>query len=143
MRLTALNISRGELDQLKTIVDQAEKLTSLDDMPARRRLNRDFHSMICATCGSGTLKRLHKIVWDRFPDWLFYEGLYRQPDTLKSRLQREIAEHRALLNAISTGDVDRGEQKSTSHIKGMKEDLLEVFEMPSHIMEEKQQQMGL
>ena len=74
---------------------------------------------------------------------MFYEGLYRQPDTLKSRLQREIAEHRALLNAISRGDLDRGEQKSTSHIKGMKEDLLEVFEMPSHIIEEKQQQMRL
>jgi DNA-binding GntR family transcriptional regulator len=143
VRLTALNISRGELDHLLTIVDQAEKLTSLDDMPARRQLNMEFHSMICTTCGSGTLKRLHKIVWGRFPDWLFYEGLHRQPDTLKSRLQREIKEHRALLNAISNGDVDRAEQISISHIVGMKGDLLEVFEIPSHIIEEKQQQMGL
>jgi len=143
VRLTALNISREELDHLKTIVDQAEKLTSLDDMPARRQLNRDFHSTICITCGSGTLKRLHKIVWDRFPEWMFYEGLYRKPDTLKSRLRREITEHRAMLNAISKGNVDRAEQISISHIKGMKEDLLEVFEIPSHIIEEKQQQMGL
>ncbi len=143
VRLTALNISRGELDHLKTIVDQAEKLTSLDDMPVRRQLNRDFHGMICTTCGSGTLKRLHKIVWNKFPDWMFYEGLYRKPDTLKSVLHREITEHRGLLNAISKGGVDRAEQISISHIKGMKEDLMEVFEIPSHIIEEKQQQMGL
>jgi len=142
-RLTAMNITRGELRTLKTIVDQAEKLTLLDDMPSRRKLNREFHSMICKACGSAILKRLHEIIWNRFPDWMLYEGLYRQPNSLKSRLQREIKEHRALLDAIANRDVSLVEQISASHIKGMKDDLKEVFGFSSHILEEKQQQMGL
>jgi len=143
VRLTAMNISRGQLKHLETIVDQAEELTSLDDMPSRRQLNREFHSMICKACGSATLCRLHEIIWNRFPDWMFYEGLYRHPNSLKPRLQREMKEHRALLDAIAKRNVDLVGEIATNHIKSTKEDLIEVFEISSHILEEKQLQMGL
>ncbi len=143
VRLTANNISSEELRQLETIVDQAKSLTALDDMPSRRQLNREFHCMICKTCGSVTLTRLHEIVWNKFPDWMFYEGLYRHPKSLKPRLKREIEEHRELVDAISKHNIDLAVQISIRHIRGMKEDLLEVFEISSHILEQKQQQMGL
>jgi DNA-binding GntR family transcriptional regulator len=74
---------------------------------------------------------------------MFYEGLYRQPKSLKSRLQRENKQHRALLDAITNREVNLAEQIVVSHIKGTKEDLLEVFEISNRILEEKQQQMGL
>jgi DNA-binding GntR family transcriptional regulator len=74
---------------------------------------------------------------------MFYEGLYRHPKSLNLRLKRENEEHHALVNAISKKDVDLAEQISIRHIRGMKEDLLEVFEISSHILEQKQQQMGL
>jgi DNA-binding GntR family transcriptional regulator len=143
VRLAAINISEEQLNNLGTIVDQAEKMTSLDDMPSRRQLNRAFHSMICNACESAMLERLIEIVWNRFPDWMFYEGLYRQQDSLKPRLQREIKEHWALLDAIAKRNVNLAEQLSVSHIKGTKEDLIEVIEINRHILEEKQQQMGL
>jgi DNA-binding GntR family transcriptional regulator len=143
VRLATMNGLREQLKNLKTIIDQAEKMTSLDDMPSRRKLNRDFHSMICKACGSDTVERLYEIVWNRFPDWMFYEGLYRQPTSLKLRLQREIKEHRALLDAITKRNVNLAEQLSVNHIKGTKEDLMEVFEITRNILDEKQQQMGL
>ena len=143
VRLTTVNISRDQLEHLAAIIDQAKKMTSLDDMPARRQLNREFHTMICKACGSATLERLHEIIWNKFPDWMFYEGLYRQPKSLKSRLQRENKQHRALLDAITNREVNLAQQIAVSHIKGMKEDLMEVFEISNRILEEKQQQMGL
>ncbi len=143
VRLMALNGSKEQLKNLGTILDQAERLTSLDDMPSRRHLNREFHSMICKACGSEILERLCEIVWNRFPDWMFYEGLYRDPNSLKPRLQRENKEHRALLDAIAKRNVDLAEQISVDHIKGMKEDLKEVFQISSRVLEEKQKQMRL
>jgi DNA-binding GntR family transcriptional regulator len=143
VRLAAINISEEQLKNLWTIVDQAEIMTSLDDMPPRRQLNREFHGMICKACGSEMLERLCGIVWNRFPDWMLYEGLYRHPKSLKPRLQREIKEHRGLLDAIAERNVNLAEQLSASHIKGTKEDLIEVFEITSHIIEDMQQQMGL
>jgi DNA-binding GntR family transcriptional regulator len=143
VRLTAINVSRVELEHLDVIVNQAKEMTSLDDMPSRRRLNREFHTMICKACGSTILERLHEIIWNRFPDWMFYEGLYRQPHSLKPRLQREDEQHRALLDSITKREVNLAEQIAVSHIKGTKEDLLEVFEISNRILEEKQQQMGL
>jgi DNA-binding GntR family transcriptional regulator len=143
VRLTATNISRAELENLEVIVNQLKKMTSLDDMPSRRQLNREFHTMICKACGSTTLERLHEIIWNRFPDWMFYEGLYRQPHSLKPRLQQENEQHRAKLDAITKREVNLAEQIAVNHIKGTKEDLLEVFEISNRIIEEKQQQMGL
>ena len=141
--LTALNISEGGIDHLGKIIDQAEKLTSLDHMPHRRQMNREFHVNISKNCGNATLKRLHEIVWNKFPDWMLYEGLYRDPNSLTPRLQREIEEHRGLLEAIANRNVNLARQITKSHIKVMKKDLIEVFEISSQVLEEKQEQMGL
>ena len=141
--LTALNMSSEDINHLGKIVDQAEKLTSLDHMPTRRQMNREFHVNISKKCGSSTLKRLHEIVWNKFPDWMLYEGLYRDPSSLPPRLRREIEEHRALLDAIANRNVKLAKQISISHIKVMKKDLIEVFNISSEIIEEKQEQMGL
>lgn len=92
VRLTTMNISREQLNNLEVIVDGTKGLTALDDMPSRRQLNRDFHSEICKACGSEFHERLCPIIWNRFPDWMLYEGLYRHPKSLKPRLQREIME---------------------------------------------------
>jgi DNA-binding GntR family transcriptional regulator len=142
-RLAVIRISSGQLKYLETIIEQAEILTKLEEMSRRRQLNRKFHGVISQASGSVSLKRLTEILWNRFPFWMLYEGLHHQPRTLKRILEREIKEHRALLNAIANRDVNLIEQISASHIKGMKDDLKEVFGISSHILEEKQQQMGL
>lgn len=141
--LAALNISKGGIDHLGKIVDQAEKLTSLEHMPSRRKMNREFHIKISKNCGNATLKRLHEIVWNKFPDWMLYEGLYRDPNSLTPRLQREIEEHRALLDAIANRNVEQAKLVCTSHIIVMKTDLIEVFEISSQVLEEKQRQIGI
>ncbi len=143
-RMAALTTFEDKLDQLTEILVKAKNLTSLEDMPNRRRLNREFHWMICKVCGNSLLERLYEIVWNRFPDWMFYEGLHRQPNTLKQRLDRENNEHWQMLKVIGTRDADLAGRLYSDHIKlFMKEDLIEVFRIPIQLLEEKQRQMGI
>ena len=143
-RSAAENRSTDQIERLQLIVDQLKKMFSLDDMPARRSLNREFHKTINESAGLGTLMRLSEIVWNRFPDWMFYEGLYKEPGTIKKRLLRENEEHKMILEAIKTCDANLAKKLSTDHIKTfMKDDLIEVFNMPSEVLEEMEKKMDL
>lgn len=141
--LAAANMPAEEIRLLQTIVDRAEQLTSLDDMTARRKANREFHGRIARRCGSPTISRLYEIVWNKYPDWMLYEGLYKDPETLAPRLQLEIDQHRAVLDEIARRDVEGARRIITSHIRVMKEDLIDVFRLSGRIIEEKERQMGL
>jgi DNA-binding GntR family transcriptional regulator len=143
-RLAAINVSNEQLERLQLLVDQSEKLTSLIDMPVRRRLNREFHETISGATGNGTLGRFYELMWNKFPDWMFYEGLYKDPDTLTIRLSREYEEHKVILDSISTHNADLAERLSSNHIKAfMRDDLIEVFNIPREFLEERERQMGL
>jgi DNA-binding GntR family transcriptional regulator len=143
-RSAAENRSTDQIERLQLIVEQSEEVSSLNDMPARRSLNREFHKTISESAGYGTLERVYEIVWNRFPDWMFYEGLYKDPDTIKKRLSREIEEHKKIFDSIATHNANLAERLSTDHIKAfMKDDLIEVFNMPSKVLDEMEKQMGL
>ena len=143
-RLAANNISSDQIERLRLIVEQSEEISSLNDMPARRSLNREFHKTISESAEHGTLERLYEIVWNRFPDWMFYEGLYKDPETITKRLSQEIEEHKRIFDSIATHNANLAERLSTDHIKiFMKDDLIEVFNMPSKVLDEMEKQMGL
>jgi len=115
-RLAAENRSTDQIERLQLIVEQSEEKTSLNDMPSRRKLNRDFHKTISESAGFRTLERLYEIVWNRFPDWMFYEGLHKDPDTITKRLSREYEEHKGILDSITTRNADLTEKLSVDHI---------------------------
>jgi len=142
-RLTAMKISNDQLEHLEAIVHEAEGLTSLDEMPSRRQLNREFHIKISKASESGALKRHLEIIWNRFPDWMLYEGLHRQLTKLENRFQREIEEHQALLEAFAERNISLAEQISQKHIEGTKQDLIDIFEVSSKTIEGKKRLMGL
>jgi DNA-binding GntR family transcriptional regulator len=143
-RSAAENRSTDQIERLQLIVEQSEEISSLNDMPARRSLNREFHKTISESAEYGTLERLYEIVWNRFPDWMFYEGLYKDPDTITKRLSREIDEHKRILDSITTRNAKLAEKLSRDHIKAfMKDDLIEVFNMPGKVLDEMEKQMGL
>ncbi|MCJ7625947.1 MAG: GntR family transcriptional regulator [Anaerolineaceae bacterium] len=142
-RLAAINISDDQIERLQLIIEQSEKITSLNDMPSRRRLNREFHKIISESANFGTLERLSEIVWNRFPDWMFYEGLHIDADTITGRLSREIEEHRRIFDSIATHNANLAEKLSRAHITAfMKEDLTEVFSIPGKVLDEMEKQMG-
>lgn len=143
-RLAAKNISDDQIERLQLIIEQSEKISSLNDMPSRRRLNREFHKIISDSASFGTLGRLSEIVWNRFPDWMFYEGLHKDADTITERLSREIEEHKRIFDSIATHNANLAEKLSRDHITAfMKEDLTEVFSILGEVLDEMEEQMGL
>lgn len=143
-RLAAKNISDDQIERLQLIIEQSEKISSLNDMPSRRRLNREFHKIISDSASFGTLGRLSEIVWNRFPEWMFYEGLHKDADTITERLSREIEEHKRIFDSIATHNANLAEKLSRDHITAfMKEDLTEVFSILGKVLDEMEEQMGL
>jgi DNA-binding GntR family transcriptional regulator len=143
-RVAAENRSTADIKHLQDILEQLENTTSLDDMRDRRRLNREYHKTISESAGFKTLERLSEIVWNRFPDWMFYEGLYKEPDTITKRFARENKEHREILESIINQNAELAKDLSKDHIRAfMKDDLMEVFNIPGDVLDEMEKQMGL
>ncbi|MCK4814957.1 GntR family transcriptional regulator [bacterium] len=143
-RVAAENRSTADIKHLQDILEQLEKTTTLDDMRDRRRLNREYHKTISESAVFKTLERLSEIVWNRFPDWMFYEGLYKEPDTITKRFARENKEHREILESIINQNAQLAKDLSIDHIRAfMKDDLMEVFNIPGEVLDEMEKQMGL
>lgn len=143
-RVAAENRSTADIKHLQDILEQLEKTTTLDDMRDRRRLNREYHKTISESAIFKTLERLSEIVWNRFPDWMFYEGLYKEPDTITKRFARENKEHREILESIINQNAQLAKDLSIDHIRAfMKDDLMEVFNIPGEVLDEMEKQMGL
>lgn len=143
-RVAAENRSTADIKHLQDILKQLEKTTTLDDMRDRRRLNREYHKTISESAIFKTLERLSEIVWNRFPDWMFYEGLYKEPDTITKRFARENKEHREILESIINQNAQLAKDLSIDHIRTfMKDDLMEVFNIPGEVLDEMEKQMGL
>jgi len=143
-RVAAENRTTADIKHLQDILEQLEKTTTLDDMRDRRRLNREYHKTISESAVFKTLERLSEIVWNRFPDWMFYEGLYKEPDTITKRFARENKEHREILESIINQNAQLAKDLSTDHIRAfMKDDLMEVFNIPGEVLDEMEKQMGL
>lgn len=143
-RVAAENRSTADIKHLQDILEQLEKTTTLDDMRDRRRLNREYHKTISESAVFKTLERLSEIVWNRFPDWMFYEGLYKEPDTITKRFARENKEHREILESIINQNAQLAKDLSIDHIRAfMKDDLMEVFNIPGDVLDEMEMQMGL
>jgi len=62
---------------------------------------------------------------------------------LGPRLQCENDEHRALLDEIAKRNVSGARRIITNHVKVMKRDLIEIFDLSNQTIEEKRQQLGL
>jgi len=143
-RVAAENRSTADIKHLQDILEQLEKTTTLDDMRDRRRLNREYHKTISESAVFKTLERLSEIVWNRFPGWMFYEGLYKEPDTITKRFARENKEHREILESIINQNAQLAKDLSIDHIRAfMKDDLMEVFNIPGEVLDEMEKQMGL
>lgn len=109
-RRAAENISNEGLKQLKDSVDQQEFFAQKDDSEKVRDLDTEFHDIIYRECGSNTLQGIlsqmhHKMM------------KYRRVSLEKAnRIIDSVEEHRAIYEAIASGDCDRVDTLTTIHI---------------------------
>lgn len=80
------------------------------------RLDREFHMMLCELHGNREIIKVMDQVWDK----LFRE-VVRILGQKQGRMQASITEHRAIVEAISSGNGDAAQAKMLDHINHTKQ----------------------
>lgn len=135
VRLATPLITDQNLERLKENLRELEGYTSQDQMAQRRQLNDEFHLSICRASGRRYLARLLETVWRWFPSVILYEGAFRQEELLPARMDREMREHWAILEALERRDARQAEEETRRHIQNLSHELTEVLGIPKEAVE--------
>jgi len=141
-RLAAQNITNEQLIALFDVLDGTHKLHALEDMPAQRQLNKQFHGLIVAASGNSLLTKLYETVSNTFPDWMLYEYMFRHPELLQSSLENEFQEHKAIAEALAAQDENLAAQKVIKHIRTLGKEFENFLDIPGEIFIKREQQIG-
>ncbi len=137
VRAATHDLTDSDLDQLAEIVDQMDSLIEQDQMSERRDLNRQFHMTINRACQNPLLSRLYEIVFNNTPNWMTYEGMFRQTGLAHHRLEIEMDEHKAILQALMNRDPDLAEAETIKCFNQLKDDLADLFVISIDVLDEK------
>ena len=135
VRLATPLITDEELKRLKENLREQEGYTSQDQIARRRQLNTEFHLSICQASGRRYLVRLLEMLWRWFPSVMLYEGAFRQEELLPARMDREMREHWAMLEALERRDAQQAEEETRRHIRNLSQELTEVLRIPKEVVE--------
>lgn len=102
------------LHQLKQAWAAPEQKTTVEHLA---RLNREFHAALVALSGNEELARVHGDVIERV------EVVQRLDFTQYDRIESTYREHRAVLDALASGDDGSAAQELTSHIRHSTEEV--------------------
>ena len=139
--LAALNVNAEQLEALRNIVEQTRRLVSLEDMSLLRQLNRRFHFQLVAASGNLQLSRLYETAANGFPDWRLYEVMFRHPELLSTSLEREYAEHSAIVEALASRDASRAARRALIHIHNLSGELVQFLNVPEGQLAEREAQI--
>jgi DNA-binding GntR family transcriptional regulator len=142
-RAAAHNRTQAQIDNLFSIVEQTKDLMTLNDMSRQRQLNREFHILIVSVGGNQLLSKTYEMVTNSFPDWMLYEYMFRHPELLESSLTTEYHEHKAIVEAIESGDAELAAGRTLEHILNLGKELVAFLGIPESILRPKEQELGL
>lgn len=128
-------ISGDDLERLQQNLDQAKRCTKQAQLARRRRLNTEFHLIICRASGHQYLVNQVESLWRWFPAVMLYEGMRRQKALSPARLERESQEHAAILAALQARDAGRAEEITRRHIRHLSEELAAVLGISPEALE--------
>jgi DNA-binding GntR family transcriptional regulator len=117
VRVLAANPSADRLDPLRTIVDKMRQAVANGDERRQFELDVDFHTALCASTGN---RRLQDLFFGLRPDiqriFLFAANAMtlEGPDAV----DRSLAEHVELLEAITAGDGAGASARLENHFAG-------------------------
>lgn len=141
VRVAAVNISDQQADALLATLKQMERLVDSDDVSAYQNLNRELHLGIVTATGNQLLKRLYGQVINRFPDWMLYGDLLEQPDLRSPKLEQDFENHKALVEAIASGDADRASREMMEHMHSVRDELAAWRDVPRSLLDEKEREI--
>ncbi|HEV8461072.1 MAG TPA: GntR family transcriptional regulator [Gaiellaceae bacterium] len=107
-QLATLNVSRRDIAQARTLVDEMADAAERGDRADVRKANRDFHFLIYERCEIPSLVRVIEGLWGSFP----WDTL----DVLDPNATRAQKDHQAIVDRLAKGDVSGVALKVEDHI---------------------------
>lgn len=120
-RLSAENINEDELKALEKIADLQEFYLIKNDIEQIWKLDSDFHKIIYDSSRSRPLRYMLSN---------FHNYIKHARDisfNAEGRATKSVAEHRAILEAIRSGNADLAEELTAKHIENAKANLYELM----------------
>ncbi|MFU8773308.1 MAG: GntR family transcriptional regulator, partial [Anaerolineales bacterium] len=90
VRLAIHNISPEQQQRIHQILEQISELHTLNDISQHRRLNKQFHQTIAEASGNKQLEAQYKMAANRFPEWMLYDHIVRNPQILETIFSKEL-----------------------------------------------------
>jgi GntR family transcriptional regulator, rspAB operon transcriptional repressor len=143
VRLAVHNILPEQLELINDILAQISELHTLEDISQHRRLNKHFHQTIAEASGNKQLEAQYEMASNRFPDWMLYEHIVRNPEVLEAIFSKELQEHRSIADAIAAGDGNLAIDKTLDHLYELAEDLANFTGIPIDLLREKEAELGV
>ena len=114
--MATLKATRGDLDTLTAMLDEVGPETSVEDLVAH---DVKFHGFICELSGNSYLSTLLESLSGRTLRARIWRGL-----TEEHSVERTLAEHRSIVEAMALGNTDLVRSWVTVHISGVESWLL-------------------
>jgi DNA-binding GntR family transcriptional regulator len=140
-RLATHNISQEQADALRATLHKTEELLDSEDMSVYQHLNRQLHRGIVAASGNQLLMRLYELVVNRFPDWMLYGDLIEQPEVRARALKQDFEGHRAIVEAVISGDADLASRRVVEHMHSVGDELEAWREVSRRLLSERERQI--
>jgi DNA-binding GntR family transcriptional regulator len=141
-RLAAINRTDAQVEELTRLLEAMRPPVNLNDMSNQRQLNQEFHLLLVEASGNALLTRLYGMVFNKFPDWMLYEYMFRHPELLQDSLAKEYDEHKAIAEAVASSDEDRTTQQVIAHIHNRSRELVAYLGVPAGLLAARTQQLG-
>jgi DNA-binding GntR family transcriptional regulator len=119
VRQAARNLDADSRPALEVAMTGMEHAAAVGDMERYSRAAIDFHDGVLRAARNHALTRLLENVYAQILV-LRLRSLY-----LPERVESSVAEHRALFEAVMSGDGDRGERLARAHADHVLQDALE------------------
>lgn len=123
-KAAAKNISPEKLGKLRDLLAQMRQNLAEEQLPEYRRLNREFHQMICEASRRNYLIRTLNQMWSAFPTMLCGNFAQAADCPLPERNEQDLQEHQAIIDALEKGDGELAQELMEQHIDTARKQLL-------------------
>jgi len=120
-------ITADELIELKAVATQIEERLAPEDLLEHRELNRRFHEIIFTASRRVYLIHALKQLWMVFPSMLWGSLSATANRRTVEQDMIDIDEHRAIIDALETGNAMEAERAMRQHIEGAGKRLLHIL----------------
>jgi DNA-binding GntR family transcriptional regulator len=111
MRLAVPRLTEADISRLRALHEEMVQHAKRGEVNAFFAANAGFHELFVASSGNQKLEEMYRLLMDQMGRYL------ARSLALRGSVERSIAEHAAILDAVEAGDVERAARLLADHIE--------------------------